>query len=68
MNKTFYDFIREQVAAIRVMLFSLRESTINTLGYDNAAELERLLSDAIDALIDFEIMLEKNNENKGERK
>ena len=59
MNKTFYDFIREQVAAIRFMLSSLRESTINTLGHNNAYELERLLFDAINALIDFEIMLEK---------
>lgn len=68
MNKTFYDFIREQVSAIRVMLFSLRDSIINTLGYDNAAELERLLFEAINALVDFGIILEKIMKNKGERK
>lgn len=61
MNKTFKDYITRQVAAIRSMLSSLREATINTLGYGNAAELGSVLFDAINALIDFEIILEKIN-------
>lgn len=65
MNKTFYDYITRQIAAIRDMLFSLREATIR---YDNAAELESVLFDAINALTEFEIILERINENKENEK
>lgn len=60
MNKTFYDYITRQVYAIKFMLTTLREAT-----YDNAEELERVLFEALNALIEFELIFEKINESKG---
>ncbi len=54
MNKTFYDYITRQIAVIRYMLFSLREVTGNTVGYQS----EKVLFEAINALVDFQIIID----------